>query len=212
VETAGECRRRAKASAPLVVLIDNYDSFTYNLYQALAVLGAEVRVYRHDAVTVEELLSLPLEALVVSPGPGAPEQAGISSEAISALRGKVPILGVCLGHQCLGRVWGARVVRARYPVHGETSLVYHDGRTIYRGLPNPFVAARYHSLIVDPQYLPEELEVSAWTAEGEIMGLRHRYLAVEGVQFHPESVLTPEGSKLLANFLDFTGSREGVDG
>ncbi|MCR4418991.1 MAG: aminodeoxychorismate/anthranilate synthase component II [Clostridia bacterium] len=196
----------------MVVLIDNYDSFTYNLYQALAVLGAEVRVYRHDAVTVEELLSLPLEALVVSPGPGAPEQAGISSEAISALRGKVPILGVCLGHQCLGRVWGARVVRARYPVHGETSLVYHDGRTIYRGLPNPFVAARYHSLIVDPQYLPEELEVSAWTAEGEIMGLRHRYLAVEGVQFHPESVLTPEGSKLLANFLDFTGSREGVDG
>ncbi|MGB9885939.1 MAG: anthranilate synthase component II [Moorellales bacterium] len=193
----------------MVVLIDNYDSFTHNLYQLLSALGARVRVYRHDAITVEELLFLPLAALVVSPGPGTPEQAGISLSACAALQGKVPILGVCLGHQCLGRLWGGKVVRARYPVHGQTSLIYHDGRTIYAGLPNPFEATRYHSLIVAREGLPPEVEISAWTEEGEIMGLRHRYLPVEGVQFHPESVLTSEGPKLLSNFLAMVSRGEG---
>lgn len=187
---------------PTVVIIDNYDSFTYNLYQILSSLGSRVVVYRHDAVTVDELLDMSFSALVISPGPGAPEQAGISLEAINALQGKVPILGVCLGHQCIGKAFGARVVRAKYPVHGQACSIYHDGRTIYAGLPNPFVATRYHSLIVERESLPPELEVSAWTEDGEIMGLRHRRLPLEGVQFHPESILTVEGPKLLANFLN----------
>lgn len=191
----------ARREPGLIVLIDNYDSFTYNLYQALAALGAEVVVYRNDAVTVEELAGLPLAGLVISPGPGTPEDAGISLEAIAAFRERVPILGVCLGHQCLGQAFGGRIVRARQPVHGQTSQIYHDGRTIYAGLPNPFVATRYHSLIIERETLPEELEISAWTAEGEIMGVRHRSLLLEGVQFHPESILTAEGPRLLANFL-----------
>lgn len=198
------CTTRALASgagANLIVLIDNYDSFTYNLYQALAALGAEVVVYRHDAISVEELAALPLAGLVISPGPGTPADAGISLEAIAALREKVPILGVCLGHQCLGQAFGGRIVRAKQPVHGHTSQIYHDGRTIYAGLPNPFVATRYHSLLIERETLPEELEISAWTAEGEIMGVRHRALPLEGVQFHPESILTAEGPRLLANFL-----------
>lgn len=191
----------ARREPGLIVLIDNYDSFTYNLYQALAALGAEVVVYRNDAVTVEELAGLPLAGLVISPGPGTPEDAGISLEAIAAFRERVPILGVCLGHQCLGQAFGGRIVQARQPVHGQTSQIYHDGRTIYAGLPNPFVATRYHSLIIERETLPEELEISAWTAEGEIMGVRHRSLPLEGVQFHPESILTAEGPRLLANFL-----------
>lgn len=191
----------ARREPGLIVLIDNYDSFTYNLYQALAALGAEVVVYRNDAVTVEELAGLPLAGLVISPGPGTPEDAGISVEAIAAFRERVPILGVCLGHQCLGQAFGGRIVRARQPVHGQTSQIYHDGRTIYADLPNPFVATRYHSLIIERETLPEELEISAWTAEGEIMGVRHRSLPLEGVQFHPESILTSEGPRLLANFL-----------
>lgn len=184
-----------------MVLIDNYDSFTYNLYQILVSLGAQVVVYRHDAITVEELGQMPLAGLVISPGPGTPDGAGISLEAILALREKVPILGVCLGHQCLGQAFGGEIVRARRPVHGQSSPIWHDGRALYAGLPNPFIAARYHSLVIKRESLPQELEISAWTAEGEIMGVRHRFLPLEGVQFHPESVLTAEGPQILANFL-----------
>lgn len=185
----------------LLALIDNYDSFTYNLYQILVSLGAQVVVYRHDAITVEELGQMPLAGLVISPGPGTPDGAGISLEAILALREKVPILGVCLGHQCLGQAFGGEIVRARRPVHGQSSPIWHDGRALYAGLPNPFIAARYHSLVIKRESLPQELEISAWTAEGEIMGVRHRFLPLEGVQFHPESVLTAEGPQILANFL-----------
>ncbi|MBC7346852.1 MAG: aminodeoxychorismate/anthranilate synthase component II [Clostridia bacterium] len=184
-----------------MALIDNYDSFTYNLYQILVSLGAQVVVYRHDAITVEELGQMPLAGLVISPGPGTPDGAGISLEAILALREKVPILGVCLGHQCLGQAFGGEIVRARRPVHGQSSPIWHDGRALYAGLPNPFIAARYHSLVIKRESLPQELEISAWTAEGEIMGVRHRFLPLEGVQFHPESVLTAEGPQILANFL-----------
>jgi para-aminobenzoate synthetase component II len=189
----------------VLALIDNYDSFTYNLVQALGVLGAEVRVFRNDQVTVEALLALSPTHLVVSPGPCTPNEAGISVEAIRAFAGRVPILGVCLGHQAIGQAFGGRVVRADRLMHGKTSHVRHDGRTIYAGVPDEFEATRYHSLVVERSSLPADLEVSAETAEAEIMGLRHRTLPVEGVQFHPESILTRVGPRLLENFLRRAG-------
>jgi anthranilate synthase/aminodeoxychorismate synthase-like glutamine amidotransferase len=181
-----------------IAVLDNYDSFTYNLVQYLAELGTKPEVFRNDAVTVEELRGY--EALVISPGPGTPTEAGISVEAIRRLSGTMPVLGVCLGHQALAEAFGGRVVRHR-PVHGKTSLVRHDGRQPYGGLADPFPAGRYHSLVVEPDSLPSELEVSSWTDDGVVMGLRHRSHPTFGVQFHPESVLTVDGKRLLTNFL-----------
>ncbi len=186
-----------------VLLIDNYDSFTYNLVQALAVLSAEVTVKRHDRITVPEARALEPTHLVVSPGPGRPEEAGVSMAVIEAMIATTPVLGVCLGHQALAVVCGANVEPARSLMHGKASTVYHDSRTLYEGLPNPMRAGRYHSLAVTDGSLPDELAVSAYTSDGEIMGLRHESLRAEGVQFHPESILTPEGDRLLRNFLDF---------
>lgn len=184
-----------------LLLIDNYDSFTYNLVQAFLVLGAEVLVHRNDRITVEEARALQPTHLCISPGPGTPRAAGVSMSMIEAFAGEVPILGVCLGHQCLVEVFGGEVVRAPRLMHGKTSPVHHSGQGILRGLPDPFEAGRYHSLIVRPDSLPDVLEVSAHTAEGEIMGVRHKTLAIEGVQFHPESILTPQGPALLDAFL-----------
>jgi anthranilate synthase/aminodeoxychorismate synthase-like glutamine amidotransferase len=184
-----------------LLLIDNYDSFTYNLVQAFMVLGAEVLVHRNDQISVDEAQALQPTHLCISPGPGTPYDAGVSMQMIAAFAGHVPVLGVCLGHQSLVEVFGGKVVRAARLMHGKTSRVHHDGRGILAGLPEPFEAGRYHSLIAQPQSLPDVLEVSARTDEGEIMAVRHRDLAVEGVQFHPESVLTPHGPLLMDNFL-----------
>jgi anthranilate synthase/aminodeoxychorismate synthase-like glutamine amidotransferase len=185
----------------MIVLIDNYDSFTYNLYQYLGELGADVRVVRNDAISVPELEMLAPDGLVISPGPGTPDDAGVSLAAIEAFAGRVPVLGVCVGHQCIGQLYGAGIVRAPELRHGKTSDIYHTGKGVFAGLPNPFPATRYHSLIVDAATCPRDLEVTAWTADGLIMGVRHRELPVEGVQFHPESMLTPSGKALLANYL-----------
>jgi anthranilate synthase/aminodeoxychorismate synthase-like glutamine amidotransferase len=184
------------------LLLDNYDSFTYNLYQYLGELGADVTVVRNDALTPDQALATHPDRIVISPGPGTPDQAGISLELIAGAAGKVPLLGVCLGHQSLGQAFGGRVVRAPRLMHGKTSEIHHDGRTIFEGLPSPFTATRYHSLVVSRDSVPECLEVSAWTEDGVVMGLRHRELLLEGVQFHPESILTAEGKALLRNFLD----------
>jgi anthranilate synthase component 2 len=186
----------------MIFVIDNYDSFTFNLVQYLGELGAELRVARNDAVTVEEIAALAPAGLVISPGPGRPETSGIIVDAIRHLAGKVPILGVCLGHQAIGAAFGGRVVGAPTIMHGKTSAIHHDGRGVFTGLAQPFTATRYHSLVVSPDGLPDVLEVSARTADGVIMGLRHREHDVEGVQFHPESILTTEGKRLLANFLN----------
>jgi anthranilate synthase/aminodeoxychorismate synthase-like glutamine amidotransferase len=185
----------------MIAVIDNYDSFTYNLVQYLGELGQDLRVFRNDVISVQELDELQPARIVISPGPCTPKEAGISNDVIRHFGGKVPILGVCLGHQCIGHVFGGEVVRAGRLMHGKTSPIHHDGRTIFSGLPQPFDATRYHSLLVRRESLPECLEVSAWTQEGEIMGLRHKQLLVEGVQFHPESVLTLPGKDLLRNFL-----------
>ncbi len=184
-----------------VVIVDNYDSFTYNLFQYLAEAGAKVDVYRHDQITIDGIRDLRPTHLVISPGPKTPDEAGISLECIRELAGEVPILGVCLGHQAIGQAFGGTVVRASAPVHGKTSEIQHDGRTVFAGLPNPMVATRYHSLVVERESLPDVLEVSAWCDGDVIMGLRHRDLPIEGVQFHPESILTAEGRTLLGNFL-----------
>jgi anthranilate synthase/aminodeoxychorismate synthase-like glutamine amidotransferase len=184
-----------------LLLIDNYDSFTYNLVQAFLVLDAEVIVHRNDQISVEAALDTAPTHLVISPGPGRPSDAGVSLAMIDAFAGRVPVLGVCLGHQCIVEVFGGVVVSAAELMHGKTSLVRHDGQTLFRGLPNPFEAGRYHSLAAQRDRVPESLIVTARTDSGEIMGVRHRSLAVEGVQFHPESVLTPDGPQLLANFL-----------
>jgi len=194
-------------SAPRLLLVDNYDSFTYNLVQAFLVLGADVLVHRNDAITVEEALALAPTHLCISPGPGTPRDAGTSMDMIRAFAGSVPVLGVCLGHQSIVEVYGGEVVRAGRLMHGKVSPVNHDGQGVFAGLPQPFDAGRYHSLIARPESLPGVLEVTARTAEGEIMGVRHRELAVEGVQFHPESVLTPDGPRLLENFLRCAGGR-----
>jgi anthranilate synthase/aminodeoxychorismate synthase-like glutamine amidotransferase len=193
----------------MLLLIDNYDSFTYNLVQYFGELGEEVRVVRNDQVTVEEAVALAPDRVVISPGPCTPNEAGISLGAVEAFAGKVPLLGVCLGHQAIGQVFGGRVVRAPHVMHGKTSSITHDGRTLYQGLPSPFEATRYHSLVVERASLPPALELSAWTGDedAQIMGLRHRTFTVEGVQFHPESILTTEGKRLLAGFLTITGGR-----
>jgi anthranilate synthase/aminodeoxychorismate synthase-like glutamine amidotransferase len=193
----------AVAPTPRVALIDNYDSFTYNLVQYLGELGAEVLVHRHDQIDVAGVAALRPTHLVVSPGPKTPDEAGISVDAIRELAGTVPILGVCLGHQAIGQAFGGRVVRGREPVHGKTSEITHDGRTVFAGLPSPMTATRYHSLVVDPDRAPD-LEVTAWCDGDVVMGLRHRHLPVEGVQFHPESILTGEGKALLGNFLSLS--------
>ena len=186
----------------MLVVIDNYDSFTYNLVQYLGELGAQIRVFRNDEISVAELRQMQPEAVVISPGPGRPEDAGISLELIRELGPKLPILGVCLGHQCIGQVYGGRIVPAPELMHGKTSLIYHRGVGVFEGLSQPFVATRYHSLVIEPSTCPDELEVTAQTCDGTIMGVRHRrYLHVQGVQFHPESILTAEGKRLLSNFL-----------
>jgi anthranilate synthase/aminodeoxychorismate synthase-like glutamine amidotransferase len=184
-----------------LLLIDNYDSFTYNLVQAFLVLGADVHVHRNDQIGVDEAAALEPTHLCISPGPGKPADAGVSMKMIEHFAGAVPVLGVCLGHQALVEVFGGAIVRAPRLMHGKTSTVQHDGRGVFAGLSNPLQAGRYHSLIAERGKLPESLDVSAWTEQGEIMGVRHRGLAVEGVQFHPESILTPEGPQLLAAFL-----------
>ena len=186
----------------MIVVIDNYDSFTYNLVQYLQELGAEVEVHRNDRITVDGIAARRPDAIVISPGPKTPDQAGVSLETVRAFSGRVPILGVCLGHQAIGQAFGGRVVRAPSLMHGKTSRITHDGRTIFRGLENPFEATRYHSLVIGPDSVPADLEVSARTEDGVLMGLRHREHPTEGVQFHPESVLTGEGKKLLKNFLE----------
>jgi len=188
-------------TSELTVVIDNYDSFTYNLVQYLGMLGARLAVYRNDAIDLAGLEALQPSQLVISPGPCSPREAGISVAAIQHFAGRIPILGVCLGHQCLGEAFGGRVIRAPRLMHGKTSLIYHDGKDIFQGVPSPFEATRYHSLIVERETLPDCLEVSAQTAVGEIMGLRHRQYAIFGVQFHPESILTVEGMNILRNFL-----------
>ena len=185
----------------MLLMIDNYDSFTYNLVQYLGELGEDVRVYRNDKITLQQIEDLRPNRIVISPGPCTPKEAGVSVETLRQFAGRMPILGVCLGHQSLGVAFGGEVIRAQRLMHGKTSMISHDGKTIFHGLPNPFEATRYHSLLVNPKNLPDCLEVSAKTAEGEIMGLRHRTLAVEGVQFHPESILTKAGKDLLRNFL-----------
>jgi para-aminobenzoate synthetase component 2 len=189
------------SARPRILLIDNYDSFTYNLVQAFLVLGADVDVHRNDAITVEAALRETHSHLVISPGPGTPRDAGVSMSMIQAFAGRLPIFGVCLGHQSVVEVFGGNVVRASRLMHGKVSAVQHDGRGVFSGLPQEFNAGRYHSLIAEPQSMPQVLEVTARTPEGEIMGVRHRSLPIEGVQFHPESVLTPDGPDLMANFL-----------
>ncbi len=189
-------------STPRLLLIDNYDSFTYNLVQAFLVLGADVLVHRNDAITVAEAQDLAPTHLCISPGPGTPRDAGVSMDMIRAFAGQVPVLGVCLGHQSIVEVFGGEIVRAARLMHGKVSPVQHDGKGVFAGLPQPFEAGRYHSLIAHPDTLPAVLEVSARTPEGEIMGVRHRELAIQGVQFHPESILTEHGHAMLKNFLD----------
>ena len=185
----------------MILMIDNYDSFTYNLVQYLREMAAEVRVFRNDAITVAEIEKLAPAAIVISPGPGRPEDAGVSCAAIRAFAGKIPLLGVCLGHQAIGEAFGGRVVHAQRLMHGKVSPVHHHDVGVFRGLPNPLTCTRYHSLAIERETLPECLAVTAWTDDGEIMGVRHRTLAVEGVQFHPESILTEHGHDLLKNFL-----------
>jgi len=185
----------------VILVIDNYDSFTYNLVQYLGELGQEPQVWRNDKITLEEIEELAPERIVISPGPCTPSEAGISIDVVNHFSGKLPILGVCLGHQSIGQAFGGLVVRAERLMHGKTSMIEHDGLSIYGGVPSPFEATRYHSLVVERSTLPDCLEISAETREGEIMGLRHKEYAVEGVQFHPESILTSEGKNILSNFL-----------
>lgn len=186
----------------MILMIDNYDSFTYNLVHYLGELGEEVEVFRNDKIALEDITRMNPEMIVVSPGPCTPREAGISVDVIKEFAGRTPILGVCLGHQSIAYAYGADIVQAPKLFHGKTSLIHHDGKTIFRGLPNPFQATRYHSLVVERGSLPPEFEISAWTDDGQIMGIRHKELPIEGVQFHPESILTPEGKDLLKNFIE----------
>lgn len=185
----------------MIIMIDNYDSFTYNLVQYVGELGEELRVFRNDKITLEEIENMKPDYLMISPGPCTPNEAGISMDVIRYFAGKVPTLGVCLGHQSIGQVFGGKIVRAERLMHGKTSEVLHDGKTIFAGIPSPFQAARYHSLLIQEESIPEELEITARTPEGEIMAIRHRELPIEGVQFHPESIITQYGKQMLKNFL-----------
>ena len=186
----------------MLLVIDNYDSFTYNLVQYLGELGQDVRVYRNDKITLKEIESLKPEKIVISPGPCTPKEAGISVDLIKQFAGRIPILGVCLGHQAIGYAFGGEIIHAKKLMHGKTSMIHHDGKTIYKKLPNPFEATRYHSLVIERESIPDELEISAETDDGEIMGVRHKEYIIEGVQFHPESILTKAGKDLLRNFLE----------
>ena len=188
----------------MILMIDNYDSFTYNLVQYLGEMGEELRVFRNDAIGVAEIRKLRPGRIVISPGPGSPKDAGVSNEVIQALGSKIPILGVCLGHQCIGEVFGGRVIGAKRLMHGKTSQIYHNGKGIFKTIDNPFVATRYHSLLVERKGLPSDLEITAETKEKEIMGLRHKKFPIYGVQFHPESILTQSGKQILRNFLALT--------
>jgi anthranilate synthase/aminodeoxychorismate synthase-like glutamine amidotransferase len=185
----------------MLLMIDNYDSFTYNLVQYLGELGVDIKVFRNDKITIHEIESLNPEKIVISPGPCTPKEAGISVELIKYFSGKIPMLGVCLGHQSIGAAFGGEIIRAPRLMHGKTSMIHHDGKTIFEGLPNPFEATRYHSLVIKKDTLPDCLEITAWTDIEEIMGVRHKVLLIEGVQFHPESILTTVGKNLLQNFL-----------
>ncbi|MBI4352762.1 MAG: aminodeoxychorismate/anthranilate synthase component II [Candidatus Omnitrophica bacterium] len=188
----------------MILMIDNYDSFTYNLVQYLGEMGEELRVFRNDAVTVQEIEALKPKRIVISPGPGSPKDAGVSNEVIRRLGSRIPVLGVCLGHQCIGEVFGGRVVRAKRIMHGKTSQIFHDEKGIFKGIDDPFLATRYHSLLVERKTLPKSLVITAETREKEIMGLQHKKYPVFGVQFHPESILTPCGKQILRNFLALT--------
>ena len=190
----------------MILMIDNYDSFTYNLVHYLGELGEKVLVFRNDKIKLEDVGKLNPDMVVVSPGPCTPREAGISVDLIKELAGRIPILGVCLGHQSIGYAFGGKIVRAKRLLHGKTSMIYHDGREVYEGLPNPFEAIRYHSLLVEKESLPDELEITAWTDEDEIMGIRHKEYLIEGVQFHPESILTKNGKDLLKNFIKMAKS------
>lgn len=194
----GYGRRRKQ----MILMIDNYDSFTYNLVQYIGELGVEVKVTRNDELTIDVIEQLAPQVIVVSPGPCTPNEAGISLEVITHFAGKIPIFGVCLGHQSIGQAFGGKVIRAERLMHGKTSPVFHDGKGVNANMPNPFQATRYHSLLVEKESLPDCLEVTSWTEEGEIMGLRHKEFAVEGVQYHPESIMTEEGKKIIANFIE----------
>jgi para-aminobenzoate synthetase component 2 len=197
-----------KGGKTMILVIDNYDSFTYNLVQYLGEIGEEVVVRRNDEIGVEEIEALNPDHILISPGPCTPNEAGISLQLIEHFKGKIPILGVCLGHQAIGQAFGGDVVRAEKMMHGKTSQILHDGKTIFAGIPSPYTATRYHSLIVKKETLPDCLEITAQTAEGEIMGLRHKAYAIEGVQFHPESIITDHGLQLLRNFLSATAAKE----
>jgi anthranilate synthase/aminodeoxychorismate synthase-like glutamine amidotransferase len=192
----------------MILMIDNYDSFTFNIVQYLGQMGEDVCVYRNDKITVEEIRKVNPRAIFLSPGPRSPGEAGITVDVVRNFHKSVPIMGICLGHQSIGYAFGGDVVRASNIMHGKTSLIQNDGKTIFAGLPNPFCAGRYHSLIVDRENFPDCLEISAETAEGEIMAIRHKQYPVEGIQFHPESVLTPQGKRILRNFLKYTGRKE----
>ena len=192
----------------MLLVIDNYDSFTYNLVQYLGELGAGPVVYRNDQIDIPKIKRLKPAQIVISPGPCTPKEAGISNEVIQTFSGKIPILGVCLGHQCIGHVYGGKIIRAARIMHGKTSPIYHTKKEIFKNIPNPFQATRYHSLLVDSKSFPKELEITAWTKEGEIMGLRHRHYPVWGVQFHPESILTESGKNILQNFLFLTRKKK----
>ena len=185
----------------MLLMIDNYDSFTYNLVQYLGELGEDVQVYRNDLITVKEIEKLKPDYIVISPGPCTPNEAGVSVETILKLGGRIPILGVCLGHQSIGQAYGGKILRAKQLMHGKTSMIHHANKNVFAGLPNPFEATRYHSLVIERDSVPDVLEITAWTDDGEIMGVRHKTLPVEGVQFHPESILTRYGHELLKNFL-----------
>ncbi len=185
----------------MILMIDNYDSFTYNLVQYFGELGKKIKVFRNDKISISDIGKMRPERIVISPGPGRPEDAGISCDVIEEFAGKISILGVCLGHQCIGYVYGGRIVNAKLLMHGKTSLIYHNKKTIFKGIPNPFEATRYHSLLVNKKTFPKCLEITAWTKKGEIMGLKHKKYPLWGVQFHPESILTKAGKDILANFL-----------
>jgi anthranilate synthase/aminodeoxychorismate synthase-like glutamine amidotransferase len=194
----------------MILMIDNYDSFTYNLVHYLGEIGEKVVVFRNDKITLEEVGRLNPDVIVVSPGPCTPKEAGVSVDLIKEFAGRTPILGVCLGHQSIGYAFGGNIVRAKRLLHGKTSEIYHDGKRIYEGIPNPFEATRYHSLLVEKESLPDELEITAWTDEGEIMGVRHKEYLIEGVQFHPESILTKYGKELLRNFVRVAVNKDNV--